>query len=277
LYPFVELKLSIPSLPGALKWSHRTDLSLDFDEDAVWHTHFRSPFSLQDSLENQLHLEVSFLDKQLSPRHGSRTGSIEETEDEREKKKVTVARVELADCALIFKKKMKWIQLVGVFPSSPEVKGVEGGSRRYGGMYTVTMRYNPHAAPTAATTERRSPRPSLPSSSPRPIVEQVVSSSEGGGGMDADPDPLVAFTDEAVTEGEGEGGTWPTEYEYDSYYHEGGYYDHHTHAYLGNAYDHDTAQYYHDETLLLPQEGQEGEAQPWEEHEQEGGGEFCQD
>jgi hypothetical protein len=226
---------------------------LDFDEDAVWYTHFRSPFSLQDSIENQLSLEVSFLEK-ISPRIGS-------TDETTEKRKVTVATALLSEVGLIFKKKMKWIQIIGILTSCDQSAL---GSKPHG-MYTVTMRYNPNAT-------EGSPRSSC---LPPPVVisspsqAQIESPKDGSG-------PLHSA--ETIDEGHVSDGAnaWPAEYEYDSYYHEGGYYDHHTHAYLGNAYDHTTAQYYHDENLLYdPQELEHGHEQAqeqgqWSEQEHQG-------
>jgi hypothetical protein len=238
-YPFVELKLLTSDSPPITKWSHRTELSLDSDEDALWYTHFRSPFSLLEAQQqhgDQLQLEVYFMEK-MSPRLGSLEDSLIQ------EKSIRVASAVLSDCNSIFRKQMKWVQLIGVLQQ--EISASAEGTNRLGsgplGMYTVTMRYNPNPEST--------PR-SLPSQlqSQRSQKEDPPSSLS----LEEQLPPAVSVTEEAgvgVGAEEG-GGDQPTEYEYDSYYHEGGYYDHYTHAYLGNAYDHEAGQYYHDENIV---------------------------
>jgi hypothetical protein len=263
-YPFVELKLLTSDNPPLLKWIHRTELSLDSDEDALWYTQFRSPFSLSEAqpqqlsgegqgLGHQLQLDVYLLEK-LSPRLGSLEDSLIE------EKRVLVGSAILSDCLSIFRKQMKWVQLIGLLQPQPQQQREEQrqgkGQEEAVGMYTVTVRYNPNPE----STPRSLPPPLQSQSQSQRFPPQSQRSQQDDlTAPPADSTPLeeqqqqqsqLQQEQEQTTAENTAGAEGGGEYEYDSYYHEGGYYDHYTHAYLGNAYDHEAGLYYHDENIV---------------------------
>lgn len=135
-----------------VKWCHRTDLSLDLDYDTLWYTQFRGQICLYDIISGNLQLGIYFIEK-LSPRLTSLDQSTLESI------RLNIGQSILNDATSLFKKPLKWMQLIGIL--NP---GENSLTNEPQGMYTITARFNPN-----------------PEASPRFFSQSITQSSNKSG------------------------------------------------------------------------------------------------